>query len=658
MTMRSRISKAIGGMVVGLMLVMSFSAAAYAVAVTVSCSGTNVPPNQIYNNTGVGGTLLAAGAFVQIIQSPDGTAGDPSPTTGAPAGDTIITPTGSLSAPGNFSASRNITASNFVYIRAWETWDGTGVPTGYWGTSTPASVGTGFAFTYRPASFATTVTWAPPPAGTLQFSAATYTVAEGGGTATITVTRTGGSSGAVGISYASSNGTATAGTDYTAASGTLSWADGDSASKTFTVAITQDTVDEPNETVTLTLSAATGGATIGTNPATLTITDDDVSGPLTSVIIDDYEGTAVNPLTGYYNAGFAGAGTPVPTMTRVTGAANVHEGTYGMNTVYAAGAASPNDWRGWGGILTSAKNISATNTITFWLKGDGSANTVKIQFKDADGSNYGVTDANAVALSDTTWKEYRIPVSSVTNQITAGTTPGLDLANIIEYQFVFSGTAASTGVLIDYVVATTEIASTNPQIISITPATGAVGDTITIAGANLDVAGTVQFITEGGVTTAVSSTATNTPISAWSAASVTMRVPSMGPGSKSVKIVRASDLLESNEVSFEVTATAAPADNATNAYPNPFNPLGGETTKIVFSPGSAARADIYIFDMTAKLVQKLNWPTTGSTRPDGRVEVTWDGKNSYGEIVGDGVYLYRVVDGGVRKGKILVVNKK
>ena len=35
-------------------------------------------------------------------------------------------------------------------------------------------------------------------AGTLQFSAATYSVAENGGSATITITRTGGSAGAVG----------------------------------------------------------------------------------------------------------------------------------------------------------------------------------------------------------------------------------------------------------------------------------------------------------------------------------------------------------------------------------------------------------------------------------------------------------------------------
>ena len=53
-------------------------------------------------------------------------------------------------------------------------------------------------------------------AGTLQFSAATYSVAENGGNATITVTRTGGSAGAVGVTFATSNGTATAPSDYTA----------------------------------------------------------------------------------------------------------------------------------------------------------------------------------------------------------------------------------------------------------------------------------------------------------------------------------------------------------------------------------------------------------------------------------------------------------
>src|SRR5262249_8182684 len=52
-----------------------------------------------------------------------------------------------------------------------------------------------------------------PQPGALQFSSATYAVNENGGAATVTVTRTGGSSGAVSVSYATSNGTATAGSD-------------------------------------------------------------------------------------------------------------------------------------------------------------------------------------------------------------------------------------------------------------------------------------------------------------------------------------------------------------------------------------------------------------------------------------------------------------
>ena len=118
------------------------------------------------------------------------------------------------------------------------------------------------------------------PAGTLQFSAATYSVGENAGNAAVIVTRTGGSSGAVSVSFATSNGTATAPGDYTAASPTVSFADGDTANKTISIPIINDTTVEANETVNLTLSSPTGGATLGTpSTAVLTITDNDVALP-------------------------------------------------------------------------------------------------------------------------------------------------------------------------------------------------------------------------------------------------------------------------------------------------------------------------------------------------------------------------------------------
>ena len=62
--------------------------------------------------------------------------------------------------------------------------------------------------------------------GTIQFSAATYSVGEGTANATIVLTRTGGTGGGATIDYSTSNGTAVAGTDYTTASGTATFTAG------------------------------------------------------------------------------------------------------------------------------------------------------------------------------------------------------------------------------------------------------------------------------------------------------------------------------------------------------------------------------------------------------------------------------------------------
>lgn len=116
-------------------------------------------------------------------------------------------------------------------------------------------------------------------AGTLQFSSSSSSVNEAGGSVVLQVTRTGGSTGAVGVSYASANGTASSGTDYTAANGTLSWAAGDTANKTITIPIINDAATDPGETFSVTLSGATGGAVLGTGTATVTIVDDEAPPP-------------------------------------------------------------------------------------------------------------------------------------------------------------------------------------------------------------------------------------------------------------------------------------------------------------------------------------------------------------------------------------------
>jgi hypothetical protein len=116
-----------------------------------------------------------------------------------------------------------------------------------------------------------------PQPGTVQFNPATYSANENGGSVTLTLTRTLGADGAISVSVASGGGSATAGTDYTALAQTVNWADGDSAAKTLSLTMLDDTTDEPNETVTVTLSNATGGAVLGNASATVTLVDDDVT---------------------------------------------------------------------------------------------------------------------------------------------------------------------------------------------------------------------------------------------------------------------------------------------------------------------------------------------------------------------------------------------
>jgi Calx-beta domain len=110
-----------------------------------------------------------------------------------------------------------------------------------------------------------------PQPGVLRFTIGSVTVNEGQ-VVTVQVSRTGGSSGAVGVTYASQGGTAAAGADFTAVNGTLTWADGESASKSFDVSTINDTAEEAAEAFTLVLSAPTGGATIAANGNLMEIT--------------------------------------------------------------------------------------------------------------------------------------------------------------------------------------------------------------------------------------------------------------------------------------------------------------------------------------------------------------------------------------------------
>ena len=95
-----------------------------------------------------------------------------------------------------------------------------------------------------------------------------------------TVSLSAASDGEVTVDYATSDGTATAGSDYTATSGTLAFQAGE-VTKTISVPVTEDAVDDGGETFTLTLSNASG-AGLGDAEATGTIRNTETAAELSA----------------------------------------------------------------------------------------------------------------------------------------------------------------------------------------------------------------------------------------------------------------------------------------------------------------------------------------------------------------------------------------
>ncbi|MBL3600922.1 MAG: hypothetical protein JMN25_13835, partial [gamma proteobacterium endosymbiont of Lamellibrachia anaximandri] len=134
-------------------------------------------------------------------------------------------------------------------------------------------------------------------AGTLALSTATESVAENAaGGLTLTVSRTGGSDGTVSVDYATADGSALQPGDYTQATGTLTFLDGE-LNKTIPLTLTNDTTWEPSEAFTVTLSNVVDAA-LGQATTTVTITDDDTRNAGTLALSTATESVAENAVGG------------------------------------------------------------------------------------------------------------------------------------------------------------------------------------------------------------------------------------------------------------------------------------------------------------------------------------------------------------------------
>jgi hypothetical protein len=191
---------------------------------------------------------------------------------------------------------------------------------------------------------------------TIAFTSVSYSGAEVDGTtplATVTVARSAPGVGSATVQYSSSDGTAGAG-DYSGGDGTLVWAPGETT-QTFTVAITDDSVVEPTETVQLVLSNPVGAALGAPSTATLSIADDEDAG---TVQFSSPEYAVVEDEPAF-----------VVTVTRAGGS----DGEVTVTHSASDGTATASDYTGGDGTLTWDHGDISPRTFTVGIDDDSAS---------------------------------------------------------------------------------------------------------------------------------------------------------------------------------------------------------------------------------------------------------------------------------------------
>lgn len=214
------------------------------------------------------------------------------------------------------------------------------------------------------------------PKGTLRFTTSELRVPENVSTdkITVAVVRTGGNEGSVTVEYSMAGGTASEGSDYTKASGTLTFANKET-SKTFDIAIKDDSNSEGNETVTITLSNPGNGVSLGTpSTATLIITDDEAGSSTSSS--SSSSSSSMGPNVGFgatnYSVNENGA---TLTVTVVRGGSSSSTATVNYSTANGSGK-SGGEYAATSGTLTFAAG-ETSKTFTVGIFDDNSDDGAK-----------------------------------------------------------------------------------------------------------------------------------------------------------------------------------------------------------------------------------------------------------------------------------------
>ncbi len=372
------------------------------------------------------------------------------------------------------------------------------------------------------------------------------------------------------------SGTATSGTDYTAlADGTLTFAAGDTL-KTVAVTVNGDDLDEPNETVEVTLSNATN-ATISTATGTGTITDDDGQPSLSISSPSVTEGAAGSTSTLTFEVKLSAESGKQVTVTW----ADAGSGTAASGTDYAALA---------GGTLTFATGDTLM-TVAVTVNGDDldeSNETVEVALSGATNATISTATGTGTITDDDGQPSLSISSPSVTEGAAGSTTtmsfevkltPESGRQVTVTWADAASGTATSG----------TDYAALAGGTLTFTAGDTLKTVSVTVNGDDLDESNETVEVALSGATNATISTATGTGTITDDDGqpSLSISSPSVTEGATGSTTTMSFEVKLTPESGRQVTVTWADAASGTATSGTDYAALAGGT--LTFTAGDTLK---------------------------------------------------------------------
>jgi len=93
-------------------------------------------------------------------------------------------------------------------------------------------------------------------------------------------------------------------------------------------------------------------------------------------------------------------------------------------------------------------------------------------------------------------------------------------------------------------------------------------------------------------------------------------------------------------------------------HPTPFRPLSGERAQLVYTLSENADVTLYVYDMSGRIVMTKKASAGGDGGRAGYNAIEWNGRTDFGNIVGNGIFVFKIISGGreIGKGKLVVLD--